>query len=126
LTALLKEHIQGAVSPALAAAKAGDTAKRDAANAKWYANADQIATFLSSVNPDNWPLETMKSEMKHHLDLTLAEATARLKGDTAADIQGYDTVHEHILRLADTLTTGILNRPAASSVSMPSSLPKTG
>src|SRR4029453_5307119 len=78
LTALLKEHIQGAVA-VLAAAKAGDTAKLDAANAAWYPHPDKIATFLSAANPASWPLETMKSEMKHHLDLTLAEATARLK-----------------------------------------------
>jgi len=46
--------------------------------------------------------------------------------DSAADVKAYDTVHEHILQLADTLTAGLANRPAASSVTMPSSMPKTG
>lgn len=127
LTTLLKEHIQGAVA-VVAAAKAGDNTALDAANAAWYANADEIATFLSSANPDHWPPAAMKSEMKHHLDVTLAEASAHLSGDTAADIQGYDAVHQHILRLADTLSTGILDRAASagSTAALPAALPKTG
>lgn len=107
LTALLRDHILGAAD-LLAAAKAGDQAKIDAASAAWYANADDIATFLGNANPTSWPLDAMKAGMKMHLDLTLAEATARLKGDFVADIKDYDKVHEHILSLADTLSTGIL------------------
>jgi hypothetical protein len=74
------------------------------------ANADEIATFLSSANPKNWPLDTMKSAMKEHLDLTLNEATARLHADYAADIKAYDKVQDHILGLSDTLTNGIVNQ----------------
>lgn len=106
LTALLKEHILGAVD-VLKAAKSGDKAQLDAANIKWQANGDQIATFLSGANPENWPLPTMKTEMKQHLDLTLAEASSRLNGNYAQDIRDYDKVHEHILHFADTLSSGI-------------------
>jgi hypothetical protein len=109
LTALLKEHITDAVD-IITAAKAGDTAAMDTASAAWYANADEIATFLNSANPDNWPLEDLKAEMKMHLDVTLAEAQARLGGDFAADIEAYEDVHEHILRLADMLSTGLINQ----------------
>jgi hypothetical protein len=35
----------------------------------WYANAGQIAAFLSEANPRNWPLAMMRSMMKQHLDL---------------------------------------------------------
>src|SRR5687768_2432559 len=63
LTALLKEHILIAVD-LLAAAKAGDTAKFEDANKHWYKNADEIAAFLSSANPDNWPLSEMQMMMK--------------------------------------------------------------
>lgn len=107
LTSLLKDHILGAAE-LLAAAKAGDKAKSDAASAKWYANADDIAGFLSSANPKNWPLAAMKTHMKTHLDLTLEEAAARLTGDYARDIQAYEKVHAHILGLADALTSGIV------------------
>jgi hypothetical protein len=109
LTSLLKEHILGAVE-VLKAAKANDKAATDAAVLKWQANADQIATFLSTANPKNWPAATMKSEMRKHLDLTLKEATDRLGGNYAADIKDYDEVHHHILGLADVLTDGIVKQ----------------
>jgi hypothetical protein len=109
LTSLLKEHILGAVE-VLKAAKANDKAATDAAVAKWQANADQIASFLSNANPKNWPAATMKSEMRQHLDLTLKEATDRLGGNYAADIKDYDEVQHHILGLADTLTDGIVKQ----------------
>jgi hypothetical protein len=107
LTALLKEHIQGAVD-VLKAAKAGDQAALDGANQKWYANADDIATFLNKANPDNRPLADLKAQMKMHLDLTLQEARDRLKGDYEADIKDYDKVHDYILQLADVLSAGII------------------
>ena len=50
LTALLEEHIQGAVA-LLKAAKAGDKARSPQATEAWYANADAIADFLNSANP---------------------------------------------------------------------------
>lgn len=106
LTGLLKAHILGAVD-ILKTAKAGDKPGTDAAVKKWQANGDEIATFLSTANPKNWPADTMKSEMRKHLDLTLHEATDRLAGKYADDIKDYDEVHHHILALADVLTDGI-------------------
>jgi len=123
LTALLRDHILGAAD-LLAAAKAGDQAKVQAASAKWYANADDIATFLSKANPQAWPLAEMKAGMKMHLDLTLAEATDRLKGDYAADIKDYDQVHQHILGLADLLSSGIISQFPGKAA--PATLPTTG
>ncbi len=106
LTGLLKDHILGAAA-LIEAAKSGDKAKIDAAAAKWYANGDDIAAFLSGANPQNWPLADMKAGMKMHLDLTLKEATDRLQGKYADDVKDYDKVHEHILGLADLLSSGI-------------------
>lgn len=107
LTALLQEHIMGAAN-VLEAAKAGDQAQVDAASQAWYANADEIAVFLSAANPDNWPEADLKAAMKMHLDLTLQEAVDHLGGNVAADIQDYDKVHDHILGLADVLSSGIM------------------
>ena len=92
------------------AAKAGDAAAVDAASARWSANADEIADFLNAANPANWPKATLRAEMHHHLDLTLQEAQARLKGDWAADIAAYDAVHQHILGMADVLSGGIVRQ----------------
>ena len=61
LTNLLRTHILEAV-PVLQAAKEGDQAKLKQALAHWYANAHQIAVFLSKANPRNWPLGMTSSE----------------------------------------------------------------
>lgn len=105
LSSLLHDHITGAVD-VVSAAKAGDTAKLATAKTAWYANADAIAAFLASANP-NWPAADLTDMMHMHLDLTLTEATARLKGDWAADVAAYESVSMHIDRMADALTAGV-------------------
>ena len=108
LTRLLKEHITTAAD-LLKAAKAGNNSAFDAANKKWFANADEISGFLSKANP-NWKLNDMKKMMNDHLTLTTEEAVARLKKDYVADVKAYDKVHEEILMMADMLTDGIIKQ----------------
>ena len=52
---------------------------------KWYENADQIAAFLASANP-NWPVQDLKTMLHNHLALTKSEAVARLIGNYTGDI----------------------------------------
>ena len=108
LTRLLKEHITTAAD-LLKAAKTGNNSAFDAANKKWFANADEISDFLSKANP-NWKLNDMKKMMHDHLTLTTDEAVARLKKDYAADVKAYDKVHDEILMMADGLTDGIIKQ----------------
>jgi hypothetical protein len=112
LTGLLRTHILEAV-PVLQAAKAGDKAKLTAALNAWYANADQIASFLSRANPHNWPLPMMRAMMKQHLALTTKEAVARLQGNWAADVAAYDQVHAEILHMSAMLSDGIIRQFSA-------------
>jgi len=107
LTELLREHITGAVA-VLQAAKAGDTAALAAAKGAWYANGRQIADFLNAANPRNWPRATLRSMMRTHLDQTIQEAVAQLTGDYAASVRMYDEIEDHILTMADTLSSGII------------------
>jgi len=107
LTALLKQHILGAVA-LLQAAKAGDQAAIKQASDAWYANGKQIADFLHKANPHNWPRADRRAMMKTHLDQTLDEATHRLTGTFAADIRDYEHIHRHILEMADMLSDGIM------------------
>jgi hypothetical protein len=109
LTALLRDHILIAAD-LLVAAKAGDTGQIAAAQERWYANADEIATFLHEANPKSWPQGEMQAMMRRHLDLTLQEATARLSGDWQADIDAYEAVHLEILQMADMLSQRIVEQ----------------
>jgi hypothetical protein len=109
LSALLKVHITTAVD-ILVAAKAGDTTALAAAESAWYANANQIADFLSAANPRFLLDDVMRAQMKAHLDETLKEAVDRLHGDFTADIADYEAVHEHILHMADLLSSGIMRQ----------------
>jgi len=109
LSGLLHDHITIAVE-LLQDAKAGDTAAFGAAKDRWYANANQIADFLSSANPRFWPDATMREAMKEHLDQTLAEAVDELTGNYAASVNDYEAVHLHILAMADLLSSGIMHQ----------------
>ena len=105
LTALLREHIVGAAD-LLVAAKTG--VGFEAAHQAWYANGAEIGAFLADANPRNWDRAEMQAMMADHLDLTLAEAVARLTGDYAADVTAYDQIHVQILHMADMLSDGII------------------
>ena len=109
LTSLLRTHILQAV-PVLEAAKAGDKTKLDKALAAWYANAGQIARFLSKANPHNWPLSMTGKMMRRHLALTTKEAVARLQGNWSADVAAYDHVHAEILQMSAMLGSGIVRQ----------------
>ena len=109
LTALLKDHILIAAE-IIQAARAGDTAAQNDAIARWYANADAIAEFLHSANPEYWPLDELKAMMREHLDMTLHEAVAYLTGDHAGSIASYDQIHLQALGMADMLSEGIIRQ----------------
>jgi len=109
LTTLLKDHITTAAE-LIGAAKAGDAAKKDAASKRWFANADEIATFLSGANPRQWRLAEMKGMLHDHLALTTDEVVAQLKQDWPGSIGAYDKVHEQMLKMADALSLGIIRQ----------------
>jgi hypothetical protein len=109
LGGLLHDHITIAVQ-LLQDAKAGDTTDFNAAKTSWYANANQIADFLSAANPRFWPDAVMRADMKEHLDQTLAEAVDELNGNYAASVSDYEAIHLHILAMADLLSSGIMHQ----------------
>jgi hypothetical protein len=109
LSDLLREHILIAAD-ILSAAKAGDSAGVEEANARWHENANEIADFLASANPKQWSQEEMREMMAEHLEWTLAEAVARLNADWDSDVAAYNRVHRDILHMADMLSLGIIKR----------------
>jgi hypothetical protein len=89
--------------------KTGDAAAYQDANARWYANAHDIAVFLSeTLDPPITSLADADQMMKDHLDSTTAEVVARLNRDWTADVAAYDKVHEQALEMADMLSEGII------------------
>ena len=108
LTDLLKQHINIAVD-LVAAAKANDNAKLTDADKRWHANSAEIATFLSSANP-NWPRETLRIMLDEHLRLTTDEAKARLEKRWADDVRSFDQILDQALHMADALSDGIIRQ----------------
>jgi hypothetical protein len=109
LTRLLRDHIVIAAD-LVAAAKAGDEVGVADAQARWTANADEIAGFLASANPRSWKLADLQAMLHEHLRLTTNEAVARLQGDWAADVAAYDQIHLQALEMADMLSSGIVRQ----------------
>jgi hypothetical protein len=105
----LNEHILIAAE-LLSAARAGDNAAFADSNARWHENVDQIGALLSNANPENWSVDDLQAMMKAHLDKTLEEAVARLKGDRDAAVAAYDQIHDDILHMAGMLTEGIITQ----------------
>jgi hypothetical protein len=108
LTALLRIHILTAVD-ILVAAKANNAPALTAAENAWYANANDIADFLHSLNPTHWSDAELRAMMKEHLDLTLKEATDQLQGQFPQSIADFDQIHQQILGMADTLSDGVID-----------------
>jgi len=109
LTALLRQHILIAAD-LIAAAKQGDQAGVAAQEARWKANADQIAAFLNQANPSLWKLGAMKAMLSEHLRLTTNEVVARLEHNWAADVRAYDEINRQALHMADMLSSGIVGQ----------------
>lgn len=108
LTSLLKDHINIAVD-LVGAAKANDKTRLASADARWKANAADIATFLSGANP-NWPRATLLNMLNEHLSLTTQEATARLERRWSDDVALFDRIFDQALHMADALTDGIVKQ----------------
>lgn len=107
LAELLTIHIQQAV-PVLAAAQAGDQPTLNRALADWYANANDIANFLSSLNPDAWPRSEMQEIWRVHIDQTTTYSLDVLNRDYNAAVRDYDRAFDHMMGLADLLSAGII------------------
>ena len=108
LTGLLKEHILIAVD-LIKAAKVNDQSKYQATDRKWQQNGDEIADFLSRANP-NWPKATLAEMMRAHLSTTTKEVVARLHQKWDEDVRAFDEVYDHILKMADALSDGIIKQ----------------
>lgn len=91
------------------AAKNKDTAKVDETRKKWYENADEIACFLSKINP-YWDILRWRNMLYSHLEMTEKEATLRLQGNYSEDIKNFERIEKEALNMADYMFCGIINQ----------------
>ncbi|GGE64246.1 glycosyltransferase [Priestia taiwanensis] len=108
LAELLREHILLA-GKVVEAAKSGNQGELEKYNKEWYRNADDIAVFLSKANP-NWSTKELKDLLYMHLRMVTDQVVTRLKKDWYAEIIAYDQGVDHIMKIADALTTGIVKQ----------------
>ncbi len=106
LKQLLADHLQIAAN-LVNSAKMGNTKDVDMYRTQWYNNADQIAIFLSELNP-NWSVEKWREFLFNHLEMTEDEARNRFNGNYKQDIQIYNNIENEALKMADYMADGIL------------------
>ncbi|HAM80300.1 MAG TPA: hypothetical protein DCO80_05750 [Ornithinibacillus sp.] len=103
---LIKEHLLIAAD-LVKAAKAGNTTAAQEAEKKWYRNADEIAKFLSTVNPFLTE-KAVKDMFYTHLDLTKQEAIYMINKDYQKDIQVYDAIEKEARQMADAISDAMI------------------
>ena len=91
------------------AAKAGDTAAVQQERRSWYKNADEIADFLSDINP-YWSRANWQAALYEHLQKTENEAVQLLTGKYADSITEYDAIQAQALEMADMMAQGIIRQ----------------
>ncbi len=105
---LLKDHLLIAAD-LVNAAKKKDNASVNLLDTKWHKNADEIANFLSSINP-YWNRATIQNMMNEHLTLVKSEAVSLLTNKYEDSISLFDKIEEQVLMMADFFTEGIIKQ----------------
>jgi len=108
LEELFTEHLVLAAE-LVVAAKAGDNEAVEDTRRRWYENGDDLARFLSSINPF-WSYRRWLELIFHHLDLVEKEAVFLLTERFEENIAIYDEIEEQSLVMADFMAMGIINQ----------------
>lgn len=105
---LLREHLTIAAE-VVTNLKSGNDMAADNAIKRWYANADQIASFLNRINP-YWSVEQWQHMLYEHLRLLTEEMTSRINKDYDRNVALADPIQEQALGMADEMTSGIVQQ----------------
>jgi hypothetical protein len=102
---LIREHLLIAAD-LVKAAKAGNQRAAADAEKKWYANGEEIAEFLSRINPFISRAEFQEMFFEH-LALTTKEALFILQNKFQSSIAVFNKIEAEALQMADIITNAI-------------------
>ena len=108
LTSLLKDHITITID-LLKAIKAEDATRAVTLETDAVTNAENMATFFSTINPC-YSRDELIEMLDTHLILVKYQFIARMSGDYNADVMYFDMGLHHILMISDCLFRGIIER----------------
>jgi uncharacterized protein YeaO (DUF488 family) len=109
LFGLLAGHY-GAVKGYMITAFANDEGSKGASVGKIRENAEEIAVFLNSANPKNWPKDTLMGLLIAHGVHHVAQIDQVNSKDVAAEARTWDDMKNHIYTIADVLADGIVKQ----------------
>lgn len=105
ITKLLKQHILIADN-VVEAAKGGNKEELKKYDDQWHSNADEIVDYLYKIN-SNYDKKVLKDLFYTHLALLTDQVIARIGNSYDDEISAFDQGEEHIIMLADTISSGI-------------------
>jgi hypothetical protein len=105
LFGLLAGHY-GAVKEYQSAAYANNSQGKDAAVGKIKSNATEIASFLSTANP-NWPKDTLVGLLFAHGAHHIEQIDAFAAKDYASEAKTWEMMKGHMYMLADAIAAGL-------------------
>lgn len=108
LFALLAGHY-GAIKEYMTATFSGNDMAKDEAAVTLKKNADEIAAFLSSANP-NWSKGTLESALIAHGGHHMTEINEISKKDFSGDAQTWEAMKGHVYVIAGVLSDGIVKQ----------------
>jgi hypothetical protein len=109
LFSLLAGHY-GAIKEYMTATYGDDAKAQAAAVDKLTKNAEEIAAFLNSANPKNWPKDTLVSLLMAHGGHHMAQIRQINSKDFAGEAKTWDDMKKHIYVIADALSEGIVKQ----------------
>lgn len=107
-TALVREHNRLAVQEVFAAMQSKDEKAFGIAKEKWLKNADDIASFLTSINP-HLSKDFMRDSIAAHYGISITEGF-NILSETSIDASDFDENNEVMIKTADILSDGIIKQ----------------
>ena len=103
---LLAGHY-GAVKDYMNAVFAGNKDAKATATDKMKKNVDEIATFLSSANPKNWPKDAITSALMAHMGFHMAQIDEINAKNFSGEAKTWEAMKNQVNQIADVLASGI-------------------